>query len=1043
MQLVLSAAGAVVGGVLGSVVPGVGTAFGAQLGWMIGGIAGAMLFPPKPPNLHDLSVQDSAYGRWIPTVYGTYRVAGNVIWVSPVTVSEEDKKKAPIEAAHMSLAIALCKGPITGVRRIWANHKLIYDVSNPSNFQALSGSSQMVSGFTLYIGDETQMPDATMESYLGVGNVPAHRGLAYLVFNDIDLQPYGNVIPTFEFEVTTGATSSAHGTVTTFDAPYGWGSMFAAMPNLTAQGGTALAFNEYVWTENLAAIATINAYQATLVDSFPSSGPGTWMAYGNSDVDGMFLWDHWLHTDGAIDTFPWSMPGAGPNNVYSHFWRDGTDLFYASAWGSATTLTRISIVGGVGTVAATLVSPVGSGWLILGGTATYLYALSGSNVYRLDRASLAVVQSWAFTGLLNQYLGYVTDDDHVYVLDSFGIKLFRPSQNTWTFLGQTPFGDCSAMRVIDQNFFVFASNGTGVASISLGYTQLLQLASPVTLSSIVADICTRAGLTSSQFDVTQLTDMVVGYAVSSYSSARDALKPLMDAYFFDAVDSGGVLKFVKRGQSPVVTIPWADLGASRDHSGFALDPIHQANEFEMSAPRSLTFTYEGKNNDYQTMSQRAFRSLTRSNQDAVTSLPIVFDDGEAMTRAQALLWALWLALKKFQFTTSLAYLQYEPTDVVTLTDENGYTHLVRLIHCQYDGAGVLQWDAEFEYPAIYPNLGVFNAKGAPPAGFVPQTIDYSGPSVLVVLDVPPLRDQDSSQGLYLAACGYASSWPGIAIEVSRDGTSYSSLTNDALAATIGVTTDALANFGGGNQPDELSTVTVQLFNGSLSSVSYATFLSGVNFAYIGGELVLFRNATLIAANTYRLSGFLRARAGTEWAMSNHAAGDRFVFLDATKLISEPLFISDLGNTMYFEYQLLNIFYTISNPIVTQKVTNGRVKPLSPALFKAGHGSAASLSDISISWIRRARVSAQWLDGTDVPLDESSESYQLQILNGSTVVRTVIVTGPFTAPAVPAYTYTAAQITADGFTTGNTISFSVAQNSDQGVLGYAATTSLVR
>jgi len=60
-----------------------------------------------------------------------------------------------------------------------------------------------------------------------------------------------------------------------------------------------------------------------------------------------------------------------------------------------------------------------------------------------------------------------------------------------------------------------------------------------------------------------------------------------------------------------------------------------------------------------------------------------------------------------------------------------------------------------------------------------------------------------------------------------------------------------------------------------------------------------------------------------------------------------------------------------------------------------------------------------------------------------VVRTVIVTGPFTAPAVPSYTYTAAQITADGFTTGNTINFQVAQNSDQGLLGFLALTSIVR
>jgi hypothetical protein len=73
----------------------------------------------------------------------------------------------------------------------------------------------------------------------------------------------------------------------------------------------------------------------------------------------------------------------------------------------------------------------------------------------------------------------------------------------------------------------------------------------------------------------------------------------------------------------------------------------------------------------------------------------------------------------------------------------------------------------------------------------------------------------------------------------------------------------------------------------------------------------------------------------------------------------------------------------------------------------------------------------------VPLDESSESYQVQVFNGaSTLVRTLIATSP-------AITYTAAQIAADGFNPGDAINFNVAQNSDQGVLGYAATTTITR
>jgi hypothetical protein len=83
------------------------------------------------------------------------------------------------------------------------------------------------------------------------------------------------------------------------------------------------------------------------------------------------------------------------------------------------------------------------------------------------------------------------------------------------------------------------------------------------------------------------------------------------------------------------------------------------------------------------------------------------------------------------------------------------------------------------------------------------------------------------------------------------------------------------------------------------------------------------------------------------------------------------------------------------------------------------------------------VHAGWLNGTDVPLDESAETYQLEVRKGSVLMRTTTVS------AAQSWIYSAASIDADGFTVGQTIGFSIAQNSDQGVLGHAATTTIPR
>lgn len=50
------------------------------------------------------------------------------------------------------------------------------------------------------LATNSQNPDPTMEAVEGSGNVPAYRGLAYIVFSDFDLGASGRV-PFFSFQV--------------------------------------------------------------------------------------------------------------------------------------------------------------------------------------------------------------------------------------------------------------------------------------------------------------------------------------------------------------------------------------------------------------------------------------------------------------------------------------------------------------------------------------------------------------------------------------------------------------------------------------------------------------------------------------------------------------------------------------------------------------------------------------------------------------------------------------------------------------------------
>ena len=203
---------------------------GASVGWVVGSVIGNMLFGPRPPStstegprLGDLTVTSSTYGAPIPYAYGTVRVAGSIIW-SPGLVEHKDVQRQSVGGKggkkatqttttytySCSFAVALGEGPASTVLRIWGDSKLIYDVGGGTD------PSTRMSGlvFRFYPGDEEQLPDGLIEADKGAGNVPAHRGLSYIVFDNMPLANFGNHIPNITVEVVFKETSPQYPLIT-------------------------------------------------------------------------------------------------------------------------------------------------------------------------------------------------------------------------------------------------------------------------------------------------------------------------------------------------------------------------------------------------------------------------------------------------------------------------------------------------------------------------------------------------------------------------------------------------------------------------------------------------------------------------------------------------------------------------------------------------------------------------------------------------------------------------------------------------------------
>ncbi|WP_371036469.1 glycoside hydrolase/phage tail family protein [Rhodosalinus sp. FB01] len=200
--ILLSAAGAALGSSLGGTVLGLSmTAAGRFLGVTLGRAIDARLMGQgsdtvETGRIERFRLTGAGEGAPVPQVYGRMRVGGHVIWASRFTEvvteaggggkGEPRQPKTRRYSYRVSLAVALCEGEIAGVGRVWADGAEI-------------APGELV--MRVHPGSEDQLPDPAIEAIEGAGAVPAYRGTAYLVIEDLDLSTWGNRIPQLSFEV--------------------------------------------------------------------------------------------------------------------------------------------------------------------------------------------------------------------------------------------------------------------------------------------------------------------------------------------------------------------------------------------------------------------------------------------------------------------------------------------------------------------------------------------------------------------------------------------------------------------------------------------------------------------------------------------------------------------------------------------------------------------------------------------------------------------------------------------------------------------------
>lgn len=897
---------------------------------------------------------------------------------------------------------------------------------------AISGGQQYPSP-TLYQGTNTQMPDPTIQANLGVHATSAFRGLVYVVWANLQLNNFGNRIPSIRGVVTTGFPNASPPS-TTSGVDY-------IVKDLCESAGVPASVID---SSDLASIVT------TVADIYQSDGsgiPALTLVQGSGTVN-------YYQGSGCGAPFGFRYPGDGSsvplpspkftykmkNNqsiLFNPYPADATHPGYTSFLPGWTTLTSYDLIP----MALVGVLPGGAGPATWDGTAVVPWI--PGNVGHWSQANWDMVVTHQINvAVAGNYTFYCSSNDSVIIgIGNGATRVSGPMVNP---RGQTKTAAKGYPVMMAENIdmgehdtgstlstFVVNFPKVGVYNIELDYAchvDARTLCLNWKMGSVQSPLLPVAVSSGGATPIAE----PFGFMITEQKDARSLIDDLKKAYFFDSCESDHTLKFIRRGAHPsILIVPEDDLGMIADGS-----KLKETVTQEQDAPRIVIVTYIDPSIDYQQGSQQQFRSsrvVTTLNQLKI-DLPLAMSETMARQVAELQLFTAWMERTPYEINLwKASYGIFDPTDTLEFTFE-GVVYQMRLTETAFGQNYALQINSVSQYDNGYTTSAV----GATPGGVVGVALPTGGPSVVFIFDIPYLQDSDASvdrlaSGFYWVVVGDSVTWPGGVLLQSPSGSLYNQLGSMATRINYGYATDTLPDAPDFAVWDTTSTLNVAMVKGTLAGASDEDVLNGANILLVGDELIQFADCHPELDGTFTISRLLRGRRNTEPFATGHAApsgsppqGESVVVI-STGVVQHNTFT----NSFIGKDESYKAVTSGGDPTaVTATMFESQGNDLKPAAPVHVNGTRDMSNNLTIGWVRRTRYGGLGLVGP-TPLNEDSEAYSIDIFSGFTVKRTITWTpGTYDVDGNPTAPYSAAQQTTDGFTPGNPVSVVIYQVSAQ-------------
>ncbi|MDE4172634.1 glycoside hydrolase TIM-barrel-like domain-containing protein [Phaeobacter sp. PT47_59] len=551
-----------------------------------------------------------------------------------------------------------------------------------------------------------------------------------------------------------------------------------------------------------------------------------------------------------------------------------------------------------------------------------------------------------------------------------------------------------------------------------------------TLASVVRELCEASDVTAT--DISALYGMVHGYSLEGTQEARAALQPLMLRHGFDAIEQDGLLRFRLRTGTDVRTLSPDLLVDSAEVEGSIAH--HRSGEAELAGRVRLRFAQWGANFDL--ASEEAVLPDDATHAVSQSDLPLVMTRAEARQTVERWLVEARISRDSARFVLPPSLLGLAVGDVVELP---GSMPDPSTVHADQTGTALFRLDriemAEAQLvEAVRIDPGVYLPADVPED--LPGVNEFVAPTPVLPLfmDLPLMTGEEVPHAPHLALT--AQPWPGtVAVYGAQADEGYVLEEIVAARSVVGVTETPLAA-GPVGRWDLGADLQLRLISGQLETREALAVLNGANVAAIGDgsngnwEVFQFREAELVAPNTYFLRGRLRGQLGSDGLMPEvWPQGSYVVLLDGTQVQLE---LALAQRRIARHYRIGPARRGYEDPSYVHRIEafdgNG-LRPYAPVHLRL---SGALGADLQAGWIRRTRIEGDSWDLPEVPLGEASEQYRVRVMAGATLLREAIST-------TAEWTYTTLMQAADGAAPGDRIE--VAQLSDRYGAGFAAVAEL--